>query len=59
LYGYVAYVAERLATVIPALACLVIAARAWARGSYLLRADELDPAYEDEPEQPAEPEAVS
>jgi hypothetical protein len=58
LYGYVAYVAEGLATVIPALACLVIAARAWARGSYLLRADEPDPAYEDEPEQPAEPEAV-
>jgi endogenous inhibitor of DNA gyrase (YacG/DUF329 family) len=39
--------------------CLVIAKRAWARGSYLLMADEQDAAYEDEPEQPAEPESVS
>lgn len=42
-----------------ALVCLVIAKRAWARGSYLLMADEQDAAYEDEPEQPAEPESVS
>jgi len=35
LYGYVAYVAERLATVIPALACLVIAARGLGTGFLL------------------------
>jgi hypothetical protein len=58
-YGYVAYVAEGLATVIPSLACLMIAARAWAGGSYLLRADEPAAAFEDAPEQPAEHEAVS
>jgi hypothetical protein len=58
-YGYVAYVAEGLATVIPSLACLLIAARAWAGGPYLLRADEPDAPFEDEPEQPAEHEAAS
>jgi lysylphosphatidylglycerol synthetase-like protein (DUF2156 family) len=58
-YGHVAYVAGGLAVVIPALACTVIAARAWARTSYLLMTDETDAAYEDEPEQPAEPESVS
>ncbi len=58
-YGQIAYVAEGLATIIPALVCLVIAKRAWARTSYLLLADETDAGYEDEPEQPAEPERVS
>jgi membrane protein YqaA with SNARE-associated domain len=58
-YGYVAYVAGGLAVVIPALACTVIATRAWARTSYLLIADETDAAYEDELELPAEPESVS
>jgi hypothetical protein len=58
-YWYVGYVAVCLAVVIPALACVMIAARAWARTSYLLLADETDEAFEDEPEQPAEPESVS
>jgi hypothetical protein len=49
-YGQVAYVAEGLATIIPALACLVIAKRAWARSSYLLLTDETDAEYEDERE---------
>jgi hypothetical protein len=31
-YGYLAFVAESLAVIIPALACVVIAPRAWARG---------------------------
>jgi hypothetical protein len=43
----------------PTSACILIAARAWAGGSYLLRADEPDAAFEDEPEQPAEHEAAS
>jgi hypothetical protein len=58
-YGKVAYVAEGLAIVIPALVCLMIAKRAWTRTSYLLLADETDAVYEDETEQPAEPESVS
>jgi Na+/melibiose symporter-like transporter len=58
-YGHVAYVAGGLAVGIPALACVVIASRGWARGSYLLRADEPDEAFEDEPESPAEAETDS
>ena len=57
-YGQIAYVAGGLAVVIPALACTVIATRAWARGSYVLMADETDAGYEEKPEQPAEPESV-
>jgi hypothetical protein len=57
-YGYLGYVLARLAAAIPALACLVIAPRGWARGSRLLKADEADAPFEDEPELPAEPGAI-
>jgi len=50
-YGYLSEIALYLATVIPALACMVLAGRAWARGSYLLRADDTDALYKDEPAQ--------
>jgi hypothetical protein len=53
--SYLAFVAQFLAAVIPALACVVIAQRAWARGSYLLRDDDTDELFEDEPELPAAP----
>ncbi len=43
----------------PRIRATASAKRAWARGSYLHMADEPDAAYEDEPEQPAEPESVS
>jgi lysylphosphatidylglycerol synthetase-like protein (DUF2156 family) len=54
-YGKVAYVAEGLSAIIPALACLVISTRAWARASFLLLADEPDDAYEDEHPAPVAP----
>ena len=52
-YSYLAYAAQCLAALIPALAGVVIAVRAWARGSYLLRDDDTDEPVEDEPELPA------
>jgi hypothetical protein len=52
-YGYLGIVLARLAAAIPVLACLVIAPRGWARGSRLLKANEADASFEDEPELPA------
>jgi len=47
--SYLTFVAQCIAAVIPALACIVIAGRAWARGSYLLRDDATDAPVEDDP----------
>jgi hypothetical protein len=52
-YSYLAYVAQCLAALIPALASAVIAGRAWTRGSYLLSLDDADEPFEDEPAAPA------
>jgi len=57
-YAYAAIVVGTLAVVIPALACVVIAARGWTRGSYLLKGDEQDAGFGNEPEQPAKAESV-
>lgn len=51
--SYLTYVAQCVAALAPALACVVIASRAWARGSYLLRLDDADESSEDEPAAPA------
>jgi hypothetical protein len=50
-YGYLGDVLARLAWAIPALTCLLIAPRGWARGSALLSDDDayLDEAFGDEP----------
>lgn len=58
-WGYIAFVAGSLAVIIPALACVVIAPRGWVRGSDLLSGNDADAPFEDEPEHPAEPQAVS
>jgi hypothetical protein len=47
---YVTYVAEVLSIVVPTLGAAVLTVRAWARGTYLLRVDEVDwTASENEP----------
>ena len=49
-YGYLGDVLGRLASAIPALTCLLIAPRGWARGSALLSDDvDLDESFGDEP----------
>ncbi len=51
-YDYLSEIALYLAAVIPALACVIIAQRAWARGSHLLRDDDTDELVGDEPQPP-------
>ena len=58
-WGYFALVLSRLPVVVPALACVVIAPTIWARGSDLLRRDDTDAGFKEEPEHPAAPELIS
>jgi hypothetical protein len=51
-YGYLSEIALYVAAVIPAIACVILAQRAWTRGSHLLRADDTDQAVGDEPQPP-------
>lgn len=46
--SYLTFVAQCVAALIPVVVCVVIASRAWARGSYLLRLDDTHEPFEDE-----------
>jgi len=48
--SYLTFVAQCASALIPALACVVISARSWARGSYLLNLDDAEEPVGDKPE---------